>query len=156
ASTPLVFLFHGGEQNIEDFSAEHPALYGKCNTEGVILVMPQALDHPTTSETLWGNKPFDRVADDNAFVTNLLATLDGVFNLDLKRIYATGFSGGGSFSYYLAMTTTNLLAAIAPVCTMVGWDEQTNVAVLVTPPPALEPIPVLMVRGTLDTRRPYN
>jgi polyhydroxybutyrate depolymerase len=155
AATPLVFLFHGGEQNIEDFSAQHPALYGKCNTEGVILVMPQALDHPATSETLWGNKPFDRVADDNAFVTNLLATLD-VFNLDPKRIYATGFSGGGSFSYYLGMTTTNLLAAIAPVCTMVGWDEQTNIAVLVTPPPALEPIPVLMVRGTLDTRRPYN
>jgi len=154
-SSPLVFTFHGGEETIAGFTAQHPELYTKCNIEGLILVMPQATDHPQTGQTLWGNKPFDRVVDDNAFVLNLLGILDGALNLDRKRVYACGFSGGGSFSHYLGITTTNRFAAIAPVCTMSGWNDPDTGA-LVVPPPALQPIPVLMVRGNLDARRPYN
>jgi poly(3-hydroxybutyrate) depolymerase len=155
SATPLVFVFHGGQETIEQFTIEHPSLYTKCNTENIFLVMPQATDHPQTDETLWGNKPFARVVDDNAFVTNLLETLDASLNLDRKRIYACGFSGGGSFAHYLGLTTSNLLAAIAPVATMTGWNDPDTGA-LIVPPPALEALPVLMVRGTLDARRPYG
>jgi poly(3-hydroxybutyrate) depolymerase len=154
-STPLVLVFHGGAQTIEAFTSQHPSLYTKCNTEGMILVMPQATDHPQTGQTLWGNKPFARMVDDNVFVWNLLQTLNAALNLDHDRTYACGFSGGGSFSHYLGITTTNLFAAIAPVCTMTGRNDPDTGA-LVVPPPSLEPMPVLMVRGSQDVRRPFN
>jgi poly(3-hydroxybutyrate) depolymerase len=154
AAAPLVFALHGGEQTVASFSAEHPALFARCNADDVVLVLPQALDHPVTRETLWANKPFDYVVDDRLFVTNLLGHLAGALNIDLRRVYACGFSGGGSFSHYLASTTTGLLAAIAPVCTQTGWNDPNTGAIL-APPPPLEAVPVMMVRGTNDTKRPY-
>ena len=35
--------------------------------------------------------------------------------IDLKRVYATGYSNGGFFSYFLACNTDNVLAAIGDV-----------------------------------------
>lgn len=155
SATPVVFTMHGGGQTVASFSAEHPALFTKANMEGVILVMPEALEHPVSRDTLWMNKPFDYVADDRVFFSNAVEHLDAVLNVDRKRIYACGFSSGGAFSHWMAGTTTGLLAAIAPVCTQTGWNEPDNNGPIVAPPPPLEPIPVLIVRGTNDTTRPY-
>lgn len=154
-ATPVVFTFHGGKQTVESFSAEHPALFTKCNNEGVILVLPQATVHPQTGQTLWGNKPFDVVVDDVAFFTNLLEHLDATLNVNRKRVYACGFSNGGGMSHYLASTTTGLLAAIGPVCTQTGWNDPVT-GLIPTPPAPLEPMPVLIVRGLLDPDRPFT
>ena len=64
-------------------------------------------------------------------------------------------SSGGAFTHYLAGTRTGLLAAIAPVCTQTGWNEPDNAGPIIVPPSPLEPIAVMMVRGTLDPTRPY-
>jgi polyhydroxybutyrate depolymerase len=95
------------------------------------------------------------VVDDVAFVTNLLEHLDVALNVDRLRVYAAGFSSGGDFSHWLGSTTTGLLAAIAPVCHTMGWVDPSTGA-LITPPPPLEPMSVLMVRGGMDPRRPFN
>jgi len=155
-ATPVVFAMHGGGQTMAEFAGQHPALFAKCDFENVLLVLPEALDHPKTRETLWMNKPFDYVVDDRVSFTNLLEHLAVALNVDRKRVYACGFSGGGSFSHWLAATTTNLLAAIAPVCTQTGWNEPDETGPIVAPPSPLEPIAVLMVRGTLDSKRPFN
>lgn len=155
-ATPIVFTMHGGGQTVNSFTAEHPALFSKANLENILLVLPEALDHPVSRDTLWMNKPFDYVVDDRVFFTNLLEQLDAALNIDRRRVYACGFSGGGSFSHWLAATTPGVLAAIAPVCTMTGWNEPTAVDPAVPPPPPLEPIAVMMVRGTADNERPYN
>jgi polyhydroxybutyrate depolymerase len=155
AATPVVFAMHGGGQTMVEFAAQHPALFARCETENVLLVLPEALDHPVTREPLWNNKPFDQVVDDRVLFTNLLERVAATLNVDRKRIYACGFSGGGSFCHYLASTTTGLLAAIAPVCTQTGWNEPDETGPVVSPPPPLEPMPVLMVRGSLDSKRPF-
>ena len=154
-AAPLVFVFHGGGQTAAGFSALHPDLFTKCNAEGMILVLPQALVHPVAGKTLWSEKPFDVVTDDVAFVTNVLERIDAALNVDRRRVYATGFSSGGDFSHWIGSSTTGLLAAIAPVCASTGWqDRQTGS--LVVPPPPLEPMAVLMVRGGVDPTRPFN
>ena len=144
-ATPIVFTMHGGGQTLLEFSGQHPALFAKCDAENVLLVLPEALDHPETKKTLWMNKPFDYVVDDRVFFTNLLEHIAASLNVNRKRVYACGFSGGGSFSHWLAATTPGLLAAIAPVCTQTGWNEPDNNGPIVAPPPPLEPIPVMMV-----------
>jgi len=156
SATPIVFAMHGGGQTMVEFASQHPALFAKANSENILLVLPEALEHPQTREPLWMNKPFDYVVDDRVFFTNLLEHIAAGLNVDRKRVYACGFSGGGSFSHWLAATTTNLLAAIAPVCTQTGWNEPDANGPMVAPPAPLEPIAVLMVRGTLDPKRPFN
>jgi len=153
--TPLVFVFHGGGQTVASFSALHPALFTKCNVEGMILVLPQALPNPLAGSTLWSEKPFDVVVNDVSFVTNLVERLAAALNVDRLRIYATGFSSGGDFSHWLGSTTTGLLAAIAPVCHTMGWVDRST-GLLVMPPPALETMAVMMVRGGMDPERPFN
>jgi polyhydroxybutyrate depolymerase len=154
-ATPLVLAMHGGGQTMRDFAAQHPALFGKCEAENVILVLPEALKHPMTGETLWMNKPFDYVVDDRSFVTNLIEHLAANLNVDRTRIYLTGFSGGGSFSHYFASTWPGVVAAIATVCTQTGWNDPVT-GLIPTPPAPLEPMAVMMVRGTADTKRPFN
>ena len=153
--TPVVFAFHGGGQTLPEFAGQHPALFGKCDVENVILVLPAALDHPITRETLWANKPFDYVVDDRFFLTNLIEHVAMKLNVDRARIYLCGFSGGGSFSHYFAGTFPGIVAAIAPVCTQTGWNDPAT-GLIPAPPAPLEPMAVMMVRGTADSKRPYN
>ncbi len=155
-ATPIVFAMPGGGQTMLEFATQHPALFAKANAENILLVLPEALDHPRTREPLWMNKPFDYVVDDRIFFTNLLERIAARLNVDRQRVYACGFSGGGSFCHWLAATTPGVLAAIAPVCTQTGWNEPDENGPIVAPPAPLEPIAVLMVRGTLDQLRPFN
>jgi poly(3-hydroxybutyrate) depolymerase len=155
-AAPLAFVFHGGQQTVPEFSAQHPGLFTKANVENMLLVLPQALDHPVTRDTLWGDRPFDVVVDDRVFFTNLLERLDADLNVDRLRVYSAGFSGGGQFSHWLAASQPGYLAAIAAVCSQTGWNEPDASGPVVAPPPPLEPIAVLMVRGGLDSKRPFN
>jgi poly(3-hydroxybutyrate) depolymerase len=66
------------------------------------------------------------VVDDRVFFTDLLEHIATSLNVDRKRAYVCGFSGGGSFCRWLAATTPGLLAAIAPVFTQTGWIEPKN------------------------------
>lgn len=53
--------------------------------------------------------------DDLGFVTALLDTLEQHLCIDLNRVFATGFSNGGLFTYQLAMSLSDRIAAIAAV-----------------------------------------
>jgi polyhydroxybutyrate depolymerase len=120
----------------------------------MFLVLPEATLHPRSRDTLWGNKPFDIVVDDRVFVTNLLEQLDTALNINRKKVYIAGFSNGGRFCNWFAATWPGLLAGLAPVCSQVGWNDPVTGA-LVPPPTPLEPLPMLMVRGSLDLRQPF-
>jgi poly(3-hydroxybutyrate) depolymerase len=54
-------------------------------------------------------------ADDIGFVELLLSTLQEALNVDPARIYSTGFSFGGMFTYQLALSMPDVFAAVAPV-----------------------------------------
>jgi polyhydroxybutyrate depolymerase len=53
--------------------------------------------------------------DDVGFVDDVLADLGEDYRLDSRRIYATGISNGGIFSYYLACRRAKTFAAVGPV-----------------------------------------
>jgi predicted peptidase len=46
------------------------------------------------------------------FISALIDTIAGRFNIDLNRVYASGFSMGGMMSYKLACTLSDKIAAI--------------------------------------------
>ena len=84
--------------------------------------------------------------DDVSFFRKLLDDLDGVINVDPKRIYVTGMSNGGMMSYRLAAEMSDRIAAIAPVGgTMPLGDVKPS-----------RPVSLIHFHGTLDTLVPFE
>ena len=85
-------------------------------------------------------------ADDVAFVLNLVAHLEANLCIDPARVFATGGSNGGMFTWELGQRTadTPVFAAIAP---LIGLPHAGYLDANPT-------LPVLLVTGTTDTTVP--
>lgn len=112
-----------------------------ADTEGFIVAYPQGRFRR------WNASPSGR-PDDLAFLLALIDWVDTHYNLDERRVYATGASAGGMMSQYLARNTDRI-AAIAPVMSAV----QPGVIETGTNP---GPVPVLLIHGTADPVVPYG
>jgi polyhydroxybutyrate depolymerase len=83
--------------------------------KGFIIVLPEAVRTLPQGGTTW-NVPFeDGRADDVAFIGQVLDTVSEVACIDTKRVFATGFSGGGRFASELACRIPRRFAAISAV-----------------------------------------
>ena len=139
---PVVFCWHGHGGTAEHavrawgFPAEWP---------DALLVYPQGLPTPgqlTDPEgrrTGWQAGPGAQNDRDLAFFDALLATLRAEHPVDEDRIYSTGHSNGGGFTYLLWAQRPESLAAIAPVAGALGRTTKP-----------LKPMPVLHVAGRND------
>jgi polyhydroxybutyrate depolymerase len=85
-----------------------------------IIVCPQGLNTPGQLTDQQGNlpgwqkAPGDMNDRDLHFFDAMLATLHQDYMVDDKRIYATGHSNGGGFTYLLWATRGDVFAAVAP------------------------------------------
>jgi polyhydroxybutyrate depolymerase len=84
--------------------------------------------------------------DDVGFIRAMLADIESSYKVDPKRIYATGLSNGGIFSYRLACDASDIFAAIGPVSGTLN----------VSPCEPKEPVSVIHFHGTADEHVPYN
>jgi polyhydroxybutyrate depolymerase len=78
--------------------------------EGFIAAWPQGI------EITWNMGPCctsSRAVDDFGFARALVRQLSTEACVDPKRVYAVGFSMGGSMAYYLACTEAEIFASIA-------------------------------------------
>jgi len=108
---PVVLVFHGGGgsiESMEDTSDLHNAP-GAAN-----FIFVYAAGYARTYNVggyCCGAKARENV-DDIRFVHAVLEDLGRTVRIDQRRIYATGFSNGGQFSYYLACKMGDEIAAI--------------------------------------------
>lgn len=151
-ATPLVFACPGRGETARSFSAKRAGLLEACEDDGLLLVVAQGAIDPAAGVPVWRHDPGAAI-DDRTFMLNLLSHLDAAWNIDLDRVYATGFGDGGSFLHFWAGTISGTLAAIAPVGASLGWNAGSN---LFLPPPALEPVSVLLINGRKDHLRPFQ
>ena len=115
---------------------------------GFIAVYPAGSERASGRGGTWniGGASSPSSANDVAFVQALLSDLERAAPIDHARIYATGVSMGGVFSYRLACEMSNTFAAIAPVsATMVEPSCHPS-----------SPVAVLHIHGTDDNRIPLN
>jgi polyhydroxybutyrate depolymerase len=114
---PLVFAFHGhGGSGIQ---ASRSFRFQTVWPEAVIVYMnglptPGALTDPQGTRNGWQKMRGDQKDRDLAFFDAVLATMRERFHVDDHRIYATGHSNGGSFTYLLWGERGNIFAAFAP------------------------------------------
>lgn len=146
-SVPLLLNFHGYTMNA-GLMVKYADFRFIANREKFIVVYPQGLEDMTGTTHFnvgWGNSTID----DLAFATALLDKIEAEYSIDKKRIYSTGFSNGGFFSYKLACELSDRIAAIASVAGSVTRGQFENC-------PTLHQMPVLEIHGTNDDTVDYN
>ncbi len=102
-SWPLIVCLHGGygQGNEYIWTWLRPA-----KSNGCLLLSPKSLG-PTWSVL---NPPLD-VLSIRAMITEVCAT----YAIDRKRIYLSGLSDGGTFSYLLGLSCPDVFAGVAPI-----------------------------------------
>lgn len=152
---PLVLALHGKGQTARSFSSKRGALIRRASELGVVLVFPQGTDVGGT--THWIREAHEDSAnrvDDLGYILRLIEDLSGAYAIDVRRIYATGFSSGGVFSHELGSRATSTFAAIAPVAASIASRRADGETFQIPAPKG--PVPVLIVNGRRDAARPYD
>jgi polyhydroxybutyrate depolymerase len=153
---PVVFLFHGYTDPINR-QISISQMYPVADTAKFLIVYPQGLIvYPmdvSTSGKGW-NVPGGYVAEQNdvVFVSRIIDDLnsDPNYAIDLKRIYATGYSNGGEFSFYLGWALNHRFAAVSGISAQMNNHLINNICI-----PSRQ-ISVLHMQGTSDVYFPIN
>jgi polyhydroxybutyrate depolymerase len=149
----LILNMHGSGSD----AAQQEGLSGMdatSNADGFIVAYPQGLISSGTGfdwnipgvPLIGGATVPPGSANDIAFLTDLVPALATRYCIDLRRVFATGLSGGGRTSSQLACDSPSTFAAIAPVA---GLRYPS-------PCPAARAVPVIAFHGTADPVDPYG
>lgn len=113
---PLVFAFHGHGGSSGQFarSSEFQTAWPQA-----IVVYPQGLPtagmtDPQGKKAGWQKVPGAEGDRDLKFFDAMLAGLKSEFKIDERRIYSTGHSNGGAFTYLLWGQRGSIFAALGP------------------------------------------
>ncbi|MEI6474170.1 MAG: esterase [Planctomycetota bacterium] len=143
---PVILAFHGHggrAQSVErsmHFQTEWPE---------AVVVYPQGLAtksarvDPAGVRAGWQNRPGENDDRDLKLVDQIMASLRAGGWVDDTRIYVTGHSNGGGFTYALWLARAEMLAAVAPVA---GGTLSVR---------SLDPLPCMHVAGRADTLVPF-
>lgn len=144
---PLLFAFHGhggqARRLVQRFGLQE-------HWPEAIVVYMQGLPTPGKYDPEgrrpgWQHRAGEHNDRDLKFFDRLLAQLRSEHPIDNRRIYATGHSNGGGFTYLLAAERPALLAAIAPSAAGAGGQLRK-----------LKPIPTLHLAGKADQVVPFT
>lgn len=147
---PLVMVFHGGGGRAEN-AIRMSNFNAVADEEGFIVVYPNGTGPRDVEVFTWnggtccGNAALENV-DDVGFVRAILADMQTIAAIDLKRVYATGMSNGAIMSYRLACEAADIFAAIAPVAGTLNYS----------PCNPSEPVAVIHFHGTDDKHVQYE
>jgi polyhydroxybutyrate depolymerase len=122
---PLVFAFHGHGGSMAQASRSFPLhqLWSDA-----IVVYPQGLPtkgqltDPAGERAGWQDAAGASGDRDLKFFDVMLAGLRRLYRVDDRRIYATGHSNGGGFTYLLWAERGDLFAAFAPSSALLAHD----------------------------------
>ncbi|CAN5853902.1 hypothetical protein BH11VER1_BH11VER1_19070 [soil metagenome] len=141
-ATPLVFAFHGHGGSMEQ--AARSFEYHKQWPEAMVIYMqglntPGKLTDTEGKKAGWQSTIGDQGDRDLKFFDAALQSLKQLYRVDEKRIYATGHSNGGGFTYLLWAARGDKFTAFAPCAAFLSKDFAQ-----------LKPKPVLHVAGEND------
>ena len=106
AKPPLVYVIHGfnmsGQQEVGLTQMNKVADTGKF-----IVVYPNALKNSSDQQS-WDLAG----TNDYAYLLSLIDTVEGRYKIDRKRVYISGFSQGGFFSFNMGCRYADVIAAM--------------------------------------------
>ena len=140
---PLIINFHGFLSHaIEQQGFSQMDNYAHQNGVGVI--------YPEGVKKSWNvGKAMLNDENDIGFVNALIDSVSSKYNIDSNRIYACGFSNGGTFSYELMCGLSNKIAAFGSVGGNFSINENRLCKID-------REIPLIHIHGTKDRLQKYN
>ncbi len=102
-SWPLVITLHGGHGRGDDYLL---TWLRAAKSAGYILLSPKSLG---------GTWSLQRPGVDIRSILSMVETLLDEYSIDIGRLFATGLSDGGSFSYAIGLSCPKLFAGVAPI-----------------------------------------
>ncbi|MGI8508761.1 MAG: alpha/beta hydrolase family esterase, partial [Gemmatimonadaceae bacterium] len=143
---PLILAFHGSSASASVIEHE-TALDQRADSLGIIVVYPEGL-HRAWNIGECCRYSFKQGVDETHFVSAIMDAVERVFTIDSSRVYAVGYSDGGTLSYILACNLPNRFTAVAAVAaTLFRPEPDCNLP---------RSVPVMIVHGTADSHVPYG
>jgi len=142
-AAPLVFVFHGHGGRMA--GAARMFRIHQLWPEAIVvypqgLHTPGMLTDPQGKKSGWQSRVGKQGDRDLKLFDTMLADLSAKYEVDPKRIYATGHSNGGGFTYLLWAARGEKLAAVAP--SAAAGARQLRAA---------KPLPAMHLAGEKDT-----
>ncbi|KAI4141162.1 MAG: hypothetical protein LQ340_007710 [Diploschistes diacapsis] len=146
--SPLIIAFHGKNQENLEFRKQTQLSEHHFNNEAIVAY-PQAIDKQWTGDP--ASPPLSQI-DDIKFAGHLIEHVTQIFCVDMRRIYAVGFSNGGGLTQLLACdpTVSSKLAAVAIASGAFYLDESLKEPLFGHCTPAHTPLPAMEFHGTKD------
>ena len=144
-AVPLVLVFHGGHGR-GDRLARRIGMNDIARQQGFIVAYPDAAGDRHWND---GRSTTRSGIDDIAFTLALIDDIGSLQQIDPTRVYATGFSNGGSFTARLACELSENIAAFAQV----GSTMSVELRAACAPGRA---VPIMIINGTRDPLVPWQ
>lgn len=141
---PVVFVFHGGGGTARH-TISFLGMNSVADTAGFLVVYPNGLQKGWND----GREVKKHTHDDIGFIRLLLEKIKRDYPVDEQRIFATGISNGGFFSFALGLHLPDKFRAIAPVCATIPTVLFNNYS-------PKKAVSLLLINGTKDPLVPYN
>ena len=144
APLPLLMFFHGYGQSGKVVMG-NAELMRLADEEGVLVIAPDGREKRWSHQ---GAPLRERLRDDDAFVRAVLADASRRWPVDPARVWASGFSIGGSMTWHQACYQGELFTAFLPVAGAF-WRPHPETC-------PSDPVNMMHVHGTGDTVVPLQ
>lgn len=147
----LVFVLHGSGGNGQGVRNGAKKLEEIAPAENILLVYPDGYkkywnECRKTAQSAANQENIN----DNAFFETMIGYFRKNYQIDPKRVFAVGTSGGGHMAYKLALTMPEQFRAITAL--IANLPDTNNLDC----PEKRMAVPVLIVNGTADQTNPYE
>lgn len=147
----LIFILHGTGGKPQNMMKRTNALQEEAKKENIILVYPEGYKNGWNDCRKASTVEANRInIDENTFFDKMITYFKNKYQIDGKKIFAIGFSGGGHMTYKLAMTMPEKFKAITAIVANIPDTSNMDCIVKKTP------MAVMIVNGTADPINPYN
>lgn len=144
---PVVVVLHGIGDNAQNMSGV--GFNQIADTARFIPVYLQG-EQNGFSQNSWNNGTWlGSSANDILFISSVIDRLEDSIDVDLSRVYITGFSMGGIMSYTACSQLSDRIAAMASFSGTMSQQE-------ISASGQSFPVPTMHVHGTADTQVPYD
>ncbi len=142
---PLIISCHGmncdyqGQMN----DTQWPKL---ADTANFVAVYPVGLPGTAWGQSFNSGWDLDGMSDVN-FMLDIISEVKKDYNIDETRVYMSGFSLGGAFTYYMLNKAADRIAAFGPISgyNLMGANTSSS-----------RPVPICEVHGTADNIMSYS
>ena len=147
----LIFVLHGSGGNGQQMMQPAVAMDKEARANNALVVYPDGYKN-FWNECRKASPAQANIEDVNeqAFFDGMIQRLKKQYDVDTKRVFAVGTSGGGHMAYKLAMTMPDAFRAITAI--IANLPDSTNSDCVATG----QPVAMMIVNGTQDPINPYN